>query len=280
MVACGFKFHPRVVIVVSVFFVFCSGAYGQTAEQVAEMAKKAQDPLGDTRAIMTDNTIAFDGGPDDSTSYGFQIQPVYSIKNETSFNMIARAVVPVIGVEPGVVLPPIGPEPRPDDGSNWGIGDTIVQYFFSPKSTSAWKWGIGPQVSLRTHTSSQQAGPGWGGGIAAVLFGGVGNWALGLIGMQHWGEDDFNVGTLQAIALYNFESMPGTYLGYNNSITFNWEAESGNTTTLPVGATFGRTLLLQSGNGLDLNIGAYRLVERPENSPEWQLKFGVSYFFN
>ena len=263
---------------VTVFFSLSVQA--QTAEELAEMAKKAQDPLGDTRAIMSDNTIAFDGGPDDSTSYSFQMQPVYSIPNETSFNMIARAVVPVMGLEPGVVWPPIGPEPRPDDGNNWGIGDSIVQYILSPKSDSAWKWGIGPQVSLKTRSSSQQAGPGWGGGVAAVLFGGVGNWALGLIGMQHWGEDDFNVGTLQAVAMYNFESMPGVYLGYSNSITYNWEGDSGNRTTIPLGATFGKTLLLKSGNGLDLNVGAYKLVEKPEDSPEWQLKLGASYFFN
>jgi hypothetical protein len=64
---------------------------------LAEMARKAQGPLGDVKAIMTDNTIAFDGGEDgDDTSYGFQIQPVYAIKNDTSFNMIARAVIPIV----------------------------------------------------------------------------------------------------------------------------------------------------------------------------------------
>lgn len=39
--------------------------------------RDAQDPLADVRAIMTENTIAF-GTTDDETSYGFQIQPVYS----------------------------------------------------------------------------------------------------------------------------------------------------------------------------------------------------------
>ena len=40
-----------------------------------ELARKAQDPLADVRAIMTDNTIVF-GTSDDQTSYGFQIQHV------------------------------------------------------------------------------------------------------------------------------------------------------------------------------------------------------------
>ncbi|MEA2114831.1 MAG: hypothetical protein U9P36_05545, partial [Thermodesulfobacteriota bacterium] len=52
------------------------------ADAAAEMARKAQDPLGDVKAVMTDNTIGFGGGPEDDTAYGFQIQPVYAIEND------------------------------------------------------------------------------------------------------------------------------------------------------------------------------------------------------
>jgi len=76
---------------------------------LAEFARKAQDPLGDVKALMTDNTIAFDGGPNQDTSYGFQLQPVYAVDNETSWNIILRGIVPVACLEPGVVVPPIGP---------------------------------------------------------------------------------------------------------------------------------------------------------------------------
>ena len=114
-----------------------------------EAARKAADPLGDVKALMTDNTIAFGAGEgEDDTTFGFQLQPVYAIPTE-KLNMILRAVVPIIGVEPGVVVPPIGGEPRPEDDSKWGLSDTMVQYFFSPKSDGSIKWGIGPQVSIQ-----------------------------------------------------------------------------------------------------------------------------------
>ena len=113
-----------------------------------------------------------------------------------------------------------------------------------------------------------------------MVFTGVGDWALGAIAMQHWSENDFSVGTLQIIGMYNLPNAPGTYIGYNTSLTFTWKAEGGNTATIPLGLTFGRTLLLGNGDGLDLSIGAYGLVERPENASTWQLKLGVSYFFN
>lgn len=243
-----------------------------------EAARKAADPLGDVRALMTDNTIAFGGGEsEDDTTFGFQLQPVYAIPNKTQFNMIARAVVPIIGVEPGVVVPPIGGEPRPEEDSKWGLSDTMVQYFFSPKSDGSFKWGIGPQVSLKTQTSERTAGPGWGGGLAGVIFGGGGQWSIGAIMMQHWG-DDFNIATVQPIVLYMLRSMPGAYIGYNNSMTYNWNADSGDRLTLPLGLTFGRTILVGK-DGLDLSIGAYKLVEAPAEATEWQLKFGISYFF-
>jgi len=256
-------------------------ATAENADALAELARKAQDPLGDVKALMTDNTIAFGGGPGgNDTSYGFQIQPVYSIPNETRFNMIARAVIPIVGVEPGVQIPPLGPEARPAGGSQWGLSDIVLQYFFSPKTKAGVKWGIGPQVSLNTRTSDRQAGPGWGAGVAGVVFGGVGNWALGAVAFQHWGEEDnFNMASVQPIAIYNLESIPAAYIGYNNAITYNWEADS-KKLTLPLGLTVGRTFLLSSGDGLDLSIGAYALVERPQDAPKWQLKVGASYFFN
>ena len=252
----------------------------QDADALAEFARKAQDPLADVKALMTDNTIAFNGGPDDDTSYNFQIQPVSSIANDTSWNMILRGIVPIIGIEPGVVAPPLGPEPRPSSGSTWGIGDTMVQMFFSPKSDAAWKWGVGPQVSLDTSTSSRVAGPGWGYGAVGVVFGGIGDMALGVIGMYHWGERDFEIGTVQLIALYNFPNAPGYSLGYNNSLTYNPKATSGNKWQVPLGLTFGRMIMLGNGDGLDLNIGAYDLTKSPDGGHSWQFKFGISYFFN
>lgn len=47
-----------------------SSVYAQDDNALAEFARKAQDPLGDIKAIMTDNTIAFDGGHDAQLKFG------------------------------------------------------------------------------------------------------------------------------------------------------------------------------------------------------------------
>jgi hypothetical protein len=249
-------------------------------DAAAEMARKAQNPLGDVKAIMSDNTIGFDGGPNNDTSYGIQIQPVYAVPNDSNYNQIARAIIPIVGVDPGVQIPVLGPEPRPSSGDDYGLSDIMLQYFFSPKSDSSIKWGVGPQVSVKSQSSDRQAGPGWGAGLAGVIFGGAGNWALGMVAFQHWGEKDFSLASLNPIAIYNMESIPGAYIGYNNAINYNWNADSGEKLTFPLGLTIGRTMLLSSGNGLDVSAGLYDLVEHPTDGSEWQFKFGISYFFN
>lgn len=68
----------------------------------AEMARKLQDPLANIKAIMTDNTIGFNTGDDEGTSYGFQIQPVYAIDlPDKGFTFLPRVVIPITGLEPG-----------------------------------------------------------------------------------------------------------------------------------------------------------------------------------
>lgn len=65
----------------------------------AELARKAQNPLTDVRAIMTDNTIGF-GAAGDDTAYGFQIQPVYSIPIDRGYSLIARNSQQLLGPYP------------------------------------------------------------------------------------------------------------------------------------------------------------------------------------
>ena len=76
----------RLLAVALIFTV--SNAQAQDEDSLAEFARKAQDPLGDVKALMTDNTIGFDGGPNEDTSYSFQLQPVYSLDTSGNWNML------------------------------------------------------------------------------------------------------------------------------------------------------------------------------------------------
>lgn len=150
-------------------------AQAEDCDDECQALRKAQDPLADVRAIMTDNTIAFGTSPNDDTSYGFQIQPVYSIPTDRGFNFIARGIIPIVGVEAGARLPQLGPDPIDGSGSTWGLSDVMLQGFFVPDTDSGIKFGLGPTISLKTRTDDKVGGPGWGAGAAAVAFGFVGD---------------------------------------------------------------------------------------------------------
>ena len=45
---------------------------------------------------------------------------------------------------------------------------------------------------------------------------------------------------------------------------------------MPLGFVVGRTFDLGSGYGLDLNIGPYWNVVKPEGGADWFVKFGIT----
>ena len=252
------------------------GSIGQAQEACDEacLKRKAQDPLADMRAVMTDNTISFKTA-DDETSYGFQIQPVYSIATDRGVNVIARAVIPIVGVPKGASLPKLGAGPAPGRGTKWGLSDIILQTFITPQTDADIKWGVGPQISLRTRNSAQVGGAGWGSGFGGVVFGAAGALSYGALVSHHWGQAGFSLTTLQPILFYALEAFGGSYFGYSNAATYNWDATPSNRWQVPLGLTFGKTFIIGS-SALDVNLGAYRLAVRPSGGAKSQIKFGIS----
>lgn len=234
---------------------------------------------------MTDNTIGFNTGNDKGTSYGFQIQPVYAIDlPDKGFTFIPRAVIPIIGLEPGAKTRITGEDGRPisfESDRVWGLGDSTLQFFFAPHVESKWKWGFGPQFSVPTHTDSNLRGPDWGAGIAGVVTGDITKQLsfAGIVG-NHWSFDgEFNSATLQPMFFYNLDFVPSAYVAYNAVISADWKADSGNTWTVPLGLSVGRTFDMGGGNGLDLMIGPYWNVVRPDGAADWALRFGATWLF-
>ncbi len=268
-----------VVLTASVFV-----AKSVHADAAAEMARKLQNPLANIKALMTDNVIGFNTGSTEDTSFGFQLQPVYAIDiPDKGMTLIPRAVIPIMGLEPGTKTPITGQDGQPIPGieSVWGVSDTILQLFIAPHLKSKWKWGVGPQISLPTHTEDQLKGPEWGAGLAGIL---VGNFTEQLsfagIAANHWGFDgNFNSALIQPMLFYNWISVPGAYWAYNAVIAADWKAPSSDTWTVPLGVSIGRTFDMGGGNALDAMVGPYKNVVRPTGAADWTLRFQVNWMF-
>lgn len=250
---------------------------GSSAE---EMARALQDPLATLAALMTDNSINFGMGDDDDVGYEFQLQPVYAVPApEWGVNFIPRAVIPIVGAPPGSDFPKLGEQRSSGGSTTWGLSDIQAQLFVSPRTEGNWKWGAGPQVSFRTRTDTKVAGPGWGGGPVGIIVGSEGPWSFAGIFGNVWGQDDFNVGFVQPMIFYNFESLPGFSLSYNNTIAADWSASSDDRWTVPLGLTANQTFDMGDGYGLDLGLGAYGLAVKPDGGADWQLKFAITVLF-
>ena len=268
----------RTLALVLLAVVICPTALAQDA---AEMARKLQDPLANIKAIMSDNDVMFKTGQDE-TSYSSNIQPVYAIPYEDKgFNLVLRALIPILDIAPGGQKPILGEPLPPGEDRTFGLSDIVVQSFFSPRTDSSWKWGIGPMVSLKTRTDDKLSGPGWGAGPIAVLVGNLSeNISTAVVGGHLWGDEmGFSTTLIQPMLFYNIPTAPGWEVNYNNTITYDWNADSGNRWTVPLGAGVGKTFALESGLGLNLGLGYYYNVEKPQGAADSLLRININFIF-
>lgn len=272
--------HKGSTLIVLLIFLGSTILFAQDSviDQAAEMARKLQDPLANITAIMTDNDFLFKTGQGDF-SYSTSLQPVKAWSfDKAGFNLVARGVLPILGMAPEAQKPIIGEPLPPGDQTSWGLGDMLAQFFFSPKTNGTWKWGVGPMFSLQTHTSSKLAGPGWGSGPIGVLVGGSGNFAFAFIGGHLWGFDsNFSSSVFQPMIFYNFPGIPGWALSYNNQLSYDWTATSGNELTVPLGLGFSKAMSMSGGHGLELGIGPYWNVVKPEGATAMMIRFNLNW---
>ena len=273
----------KTIRMICIFLTFFSSSFVDAEEQgggAAEMARKLQDPLANISAFMTDNELQFRSGKEeDTTSYSFQLQPVYAFDfPDQGFTFLPRAVIPVIGAASGSNLKYTGITPEAD-GTTWGLSDIVTQFFFAPKIDGSWKWGLGPQLSWKTRTDDIVGGPGWGAGLSGVVVGSVTKQTsfAGIIN-QLWSYDgDYSTMGFQPNLYYNLQSIEGAFIAYNSTITANWKASSDDVWTVPLGLYAGRMFDLGGGYGVEVGLGPYWNVIKPDGAADWSLKFQINF---
>lgn len=245
------------------------------AGDAASLAKAAQNPIADMISLPFQNNTNFKTGPLDKTQNVLNIQPVYPINLNADWNLITRSIVPVIS-QPAFT--------RTQDREN-GIGDVQFSAFFSPKQpVNGWVWGGGAIVQLDTATDDQLGQGAWGLGPTAVALHLGKTWVYGALINNVWsvdedeGRKDVNQMLLQPIVNYNFPKHPGLYLTFTPIITADWEADSGQKWTVPLGLGIGQIMRFDN-QPVNLQAAAYYNVERPDNGPLWQLRLQIQFLF-
>ena len=191
------------------------------------LAKKLSNPISDLVSVPFQFNWYQDVGPLDLSTFVMNVQPVVPLQLNNDWNLILRIIVPFIG------QPPL----FNGDVSSFGIGDVTPSFFFSPRNSSHFTWGVGPVFAL---PASYQPTIGSGHtslGPTAVALEQTGKWTIGTLWNQVWsvaGDErraDVNQMFLQPFIAYQ-KSHTVTYT-FTSEMTFDWESQ-GDGWTIPL----------------------------------------------
>jgi hypothetical protein len=237
------------------------------------LAQDSQNPIANLISVPLQNNFNFGVGLEDDLQYVLNIQPVIPISLSGKLLLINRLILPVM----------YQPELAPGVGQEWGLGNLTYQAYLSPKSEgSSITWGVGPVLMFPTNTDDIFGSDKWAIGPGAVLVWLKNRWVIGGVINNIWdyagpsSATDVNFMTAQYFVNYNFPA--GFYFTSAPIITANWEADSGDRLTLPIGGGFGK--VFRFGKlPVNMSLQGYRNVVHPDNGAEWQMRFQAQFLF-
>src|SRR5215472_578812 len=125
-----------------------------------ELAKLAQNPVGNLISLPFQNNTNLNYGPLKKTQNILNIQPVIPIEVSPEWNIITRTIVPVVS-QPALF--------EGDSRTN-GIGPTDFSAFLSPADPKGGLiWGAGPIIQIPTTSNSALGSYRWGLGPSFVM---------------------------------------------------------------------------------------------------------------
>ena len=237
-------------------------------DDVAELAKAAQNPIANMLSFPLQSNINFRYGPSkDKNQTVTNFQPVIPISLGKDWNLITRTIVPIIYTE--------------YPSYQTGIGNVQFTGFLSPANSGKFLWGVGPVFQFPTRTDTYLGNQMWSAGPSAVGVFMDGPWVIGLLAQNVWsfagpsGSDNPTVNSFLAQPFINYNLPDGWYLTTSPIITADWTATGSNQWTVPVGGGIGK--IFKIGKlPFNANLGAYYNVARPDIGPDWTIRAQIA----
>jgi hypothetical protein len=193
------------------------------------------------------------------------------------------------GSMPGTINPPADGPPAPVDlfsGRTTGFGDMYYVGLFTPKEGikleggGNFLWGAGFDLGIPTATEDVLGTGKWTAGPSALGVYMGPKWKIGSLVQHYWdfaGDDDrsdVNMTNLQYFIFYSIDET--TSIGAAPNIIANWEQDSDNTWTVPIGLGISKTV--QMGKvPVRFGVEVHYSVITPDDTPgaEWDFRFYV-----
>ncbi len=233
-----------------------------------ELAKQLQNPLADLVSVPFQNNFSGGGTAGLTAAYNLNFQPVIPIELTDGLNLIVRPIVPYYSI------------PLPGGERSTGLGEIMLETFFSPSKASSFIWGIGPVFSFPTATNDAVATGCFAAGpvIAAVYM--EGPWVVGALFTQlnafaRMGSAHLDTTSLQVFLNYN---LPRAWsIGTAPTFLVNWN-QVGQQWTVPVGAAVAKTISIAK-QPISLSFSYYANVVHPDGGSPWLTRFVVTFMF-
>jgi hypothetical protein len=261
-----------------------ASADGDQPISASELNKQLNNPVSSIWSITIQNnftSLENDSGTDvpgwedgeNKWLYNMNFQPVLPIKLTGSWNLISRPVIPIFA------------DRQVFDGGGFkgrsGLGDITLFSLLSPEASGdGFLWGVGPSLIFPTASRNDLGQEKWQAGPAAVALYLSKDWVFGVL-PQHWwsyaGNGDRPSTSTSNVQYFIQRLLPNQWqIGMAPNIVIDWEEDTDNAVTFPVGLGVGK--LLRFGKlpvKLQLEV-QYAVVHPDDFGQRWNVRFVVN----
>lgn len=235
-----------------------------------DLSKKIQNPIASLISVPFQNNTEFGYGADDRTLNTLNIQPVIPFNLTEKVNLITRTIIPIKRL------------PLDIDDSKSGLGDINMSLYLTPAKPSKVIWGAGLALGVPTATHDVLGSQKWSAGPGFVALVQPGTWTIGALAQNTWSfagdENRSDINYFYSQIFITKGLQKGWYINSAPIITANWEADSGNQWTLPLGAGAGRLCTIGK-LPVNAQVGYYSYVVKPDGWAYSELRVQLVLLF-
>jgi hypothetical protein len=307
-------YRALALVVIGALLAPTGPALAQDDEELAEIARKLDNPLSDLWMIFLENQMQrYRGFPADGSQWvnSTVVQPVMPVSLTENWNLITRPIVPIL-TAPKFRAPGIDYEDCPgncnsddprdlfggslDTSRNLELGDIVLWSMISPADPPELPdggklvWGLGPTFQLPTASEDQFGSNRWSFGPSAILLrlppppsdsppSFLDKITAGVFAQYHLSAGPGSGGRVsrtQIQPIYWYKLPWGQWqVGGFPMININHEAKSDNRYTVPIELNLANTIRV-GPMPVRIGLGAGYAVESPDDyGLRWYLKFFI-----
>lgn len=227
----------------------------------ADIAKQLQNPLVNFNLLGLSSPSSF-GWNDKYSNQG-----VLSVRR--SLNGITHTLAPTYSSR--------------ELAHSHGVRDLSVSALVAPADAPTITWGLGPALSFPGANNFASNNGKWGTGASGAVVYSVKAWVGGVFISNMWSfegnsNDDHTINQMVVQPFLNYNLSKGWYLTSAPAISVNWQANSNNAWTVPVGGGVGKVVSVY-GEMLNIAAQAYVYPVHPTTGSGWAVQTTLQWLF-